>query len=165
VAETAGGAEAVRGAGTAGGSDHLLPDRVFSRGEITGVRHAVAGHVAAAGLDGDRLDGFVPAVDDIITNVVLHADGQGRIRLWLSAGAVRCEVTDRGSGIPDRYPAGDELPPAFAVGGRGIWLAHQLCDRVRVETGGSGSTVVLMVTLSGRPGRAELSAEAVGPRP
>ena len=76
------------------------------------------------------------AVNEVITNVVLHAGGQGRIVLWLAGGSAWCTVTDSGPGIPARYLSRPEVPGAFEVGGRGIWLAYQLCDEVhRMATG------------------------------
>jgi anti-sigma regulatory factor (Ser/Thr protein kinase) len=137
-----------------------LLEQAFSRPQITDIRHAVATRVARAGLGGDRLDGFVLAVNEIITNVVLHAGGAGRIRLWIDRGSAYCAVADEGPGIPDRYLAGDRLPSAFAIGGRGIWLAHQLCDSVIVRTDSSGSTVIMVSRLPGRAGCGDLATGA-----
>lgn len=143
-------------------TDQLL-DRVFSRPEITAVRHAVAAQVGRAGLAGDRLDGYVLAVNEIITNVVLHAGGNGRIRLWVAGGAAYCEVTDAGPGIPERHLAGDQLPSALQVGGRGIWLAHQLCDSVTVVSDGSGSAVTMVSRLPGHVERGDIQTGATAP--
>jgi anti-sigma regulatory factor (Ser/Thr protein kinase) len=124
-----------------------LADRSFHRDEITMVRHDVSDRLAAAGLTGDRLQGFVLAVNEVVTNVVLHAGGQGRIVLWLAGGSAWCAVTDSGPGIPARYLSTPEVPGAFEVGGRGIWLAYQLCDEVTVTTGPAGTTVGLRIAL------------------
>jgi anti-sigma regulatory factor (Ser/Thr protein kinase) len=125
----------------------FLLDRRFGREEITAVRHQVANHLAAAGLDGDRLQGFVLAVNEVITNVVLHAGGPGRIVLWLTGSSAWCTVTDSGPGIPERYLGEPATPSAFEVGGRGIWLAYQLCDEVTVATGPIGTTVGMRMAL------------------
>ena len=127
-----------------------LLDRRFGRDEIAVVRHEVSGRLAAAGLGGDRLQGFVLAVNEVITNVVLHAGGQGRAVLWLAGGSAWCTVTDSGPGIPARYLGRPEVPEAFEVGGRGIWLAHQLCDEVTVATGPIGTTIGLRIALPRR---------------
>jgi anti-sigma regulatory factor (Ser/Thr protein kinase) len=126
---------------------HLL-DRTFGRDEITVVRHEVQSRLIAAGLHGDRLHGFVLAVNEVITNVVLHAGGHGRIVVWLAGGSAWCTVTDSGPGIPQRFLDAPEVPEAFEVGGRGIWLAHQLCDEVTMATGPIGTTIALRITLS-----------------
>ncbi len=127
-----------------------LLDRRFGREEITVVRHEVSARLAAIGLVGDRLQGFVLAVNEVVTNVVLHAGGQGRIVLRLAAGSAWCRVTDSGPGIPARYLSRPEMPEAYEVGGRGIWLAYQLCDEVTVATGPIGTTIGLRIGLPRR---------------
>jgi anti-sigma regulatory factor (Ser/Thr protein kinase) len=125
-------------------------DRRFGREEITVVRHEVSGRLSAAGLGGDRLQGFVLAVNEVITNVVLHAGGHGRIVLSLTGGSAWCTVTDSGPGIPARYLSQPAAPAAFQVGGRGIWLAYQLCDEVTMATGPIGTTIGLRIGLPRR---------------
>ena len=125
-------------------------DRRFGREEITTVRHEVSRGLAAAGLGGDRLHGFVLAVNEVVTNAVLHAGGHGRIVLWLAAGSAWCTVTDSGPGIPARYLSRPAAPAAFEVGGRGIWLAYQLCDEVTMATGPIGTTIGLRIGLPRR---------------
>ena len=125
--------------------DSRLLDRWFGRDEVAMVRREVSGRLAAAGLGGDRLRGFVLAVNEVITNVVLHAGGEGRAVLWLAGGSAWCTVTDSGPGIPARYLRQPEVPSTYAVGGRGIWLAHQLCDEVTVATGPAGTTIGMRI--------------------
>ena len=126
--------------------DPLL-DRVFGRDEIAVVRHEISARLITAGLAGDRLHGFVLAVNEVITNVVLHAGGQGRVLLRLTGGWAWCTVTDSGPGLPSKYLAMPAIPEAFEVGGRGVWLAHQLCDELTVATGPIGTTIGLGIAL------------------
>jgi anti-sigma regulatory factor (Ser/Thr protein kinase) len=135
---------------SADGASPLL-DRRFGRDEIAVVRHEVLHGLGAAGLGGERLQGFVLAVNEVITNVVLHAGGQGRAVLWLAAGSAWCTVTDSGPGIPTQYLQPPAVPGAFETGGRGIWLAYQLCDEVTVATGPIGTTIGLRIGLPRRP--------------
>jgi anti-sigma regulatory factor (Ser/Thr protein kinase) len=130
-----------------------LLDRRFGRDEITVVRHEVLDRLGAAGLTGDKLHGFVLAVNEVITNVVLHAGGHGRIVLWLEAGSAWCTVTDSGPGIPAKYLSVPDVPEAFEVGGRGIWLAYQLCDEVTMATGPIGTTIGLRIDMPRRTTR------------
>jgi anti-sigma regulatory factor (Ser/Thr protein kinase) len=127
----------------------ILLDRRFGRDEITVVRHEVTARLGAGPL-GERLHGFVLAINEVITNAVLHAGGQGRIVLWTTGSAVVCTVTDAGPGIPEQFRRPPSVPEAFEVGGRGIWLAHQLCDKVTLATGPIGTTIELCVKLPGR---------------
>ncbi len=136
-------------AGGSAADRRTLLDRRFGRDEITVVRHEVMARLDP-GLLGERLHGFVLAINEIITNVVLHAGGQGRIVLSRTDAAVCCTVTDSGPGIPEQFRRPPAVPEAFEVGGRGIWLAHQLCDDVTMATGPIGTTVELCVH---RPGR------------
>jgi anti-sigma regulatory factor (Ser/Thr protein kinase) len=127
----------------------LLLDLVFGREDITAVRHQVSDCLAAIGFSGDRLSGFVLAVNEVITNVVLHAGGHGRLVLATRDGSAWCTVTDSGPGIPQRYLTPPDVPEAFEVGGRGIGLAYQMCDEVAIATGPIGTTIGLRMALPG----------------
>jgi serine/threonine-protein kinase RsbW len=116
----------------------------FDAEHITAVRHAVARCAAGVGLLGQRLEDYVLAVNEIVTNAVRHAGGHGRVRLWTQDGTIRCEVSDEGGGIPAEQLNGRELPPSYAVSGRGLWLARHLCDAVNVVTGPAGTTIQLV---------------------
>jgi anti-sigma regulatory factor (Ser/Thr protein kinase) len=120
----------------------------FGVAQITPVRHALSRAAAAAGLVGQRLEDFVLAVNEIVTNAVRHAGGRGTLRLWLAGGLLVCEVADRGDGIPRERLNGNGLPPSHAVSGRGLWLARHLVDEVAVSTGEAGTIVRLSSALS-----------------
>jgi serine/threonine-protein kinase RsbW len=117
---------------------------VFDHAAITSLRHAVGRCAAEAGLTGDRLDDFVVAVNELLTNAVRHGGGSGRLSLWRSADAVVCEVSDAGPGL-DRPlgAAGPERPAASGPGGWGLWLAEELTDSFDLTTGDLGTTVRL----------------------
>jgi anti-sigma regulatory factor (Ser/Thr protein kinase) len=129
--------------------DHAKLDRTFGRDDITVVRHEVQNRLGALGFTGDRLHGFVLAVNEVISNVVLHGGGRGRIVLWPTGGSAWCMVTDSGPGIPQQYLSPPDVPEAFEVGGRGIWLAYALCDEVTMATGPIGTTIGLRMALPG----------------
>ncbi|MEU8660229.1 ATP-binding protein [Actinoplanes philippinensis] len=125
----------------------VLLDRVFGPDDIAVLRHEAIRLLAAAGLAGDRQDGFVLAVNEVLTNVVLHAGGSGRVVLKIEDGSVWCVVTDSGPGIPGAYLDGLHAAEAFEVGGRGLWLAHRLCDEVTTATGPIGTSIGLRIIL------------------
>ncbi|PWK29890.1 ATP-binding protein [Actinoplanes xinjiangensis] len=123
----------------------VLLDRTFGPDDIAVVRHEITRLLAAVGFAGDRQHGFVLAVNEVLTNVVLHAGGTGRVVLKIEDGSVWCVVTDSGPGIPGAYLDGLHTPEAFEVGGRGLWLAHHLCDEVTTATGPIGTSIGLRI--------------------
>ena len=104
----------------------------------------MAEHGAAAGLTPARIGDLVLAVDEIATNSLRHGgvppDPQGP-----PAAAVVCEVRDAGR-IQDPM-VGRERPPPDRDGGRGLWLANQLCDLVQLRSFPTGAVVRLHLYL------------------
>jgi anti-sigma regulatory factor (Ser/Thr protein kinase) len=129
----------------------VLLDRSFGQDDITVLRHEVTARLRPLGLSADRRHGYILAVNEVITNVVLHAGGHGRLVLKLDAGSVWCVVTDAGPGIPGDYLDAPQAPEAFELGGRGLWLTHQLCDEVTTATGPIGTSIGLRIGLDATP--------------
>lgn len=128
----------------------------FTRREITAVRGAVSRHAADAGLHGERLHDFVLAVNEIVTNAVVHGGGHGELRLWTVGQTVGCDVVDDGpqhDGEPVRIAGvpGDGLGPREDVpeerGGRGLMLARLLVDSLDVRRSPDGTAVRLVSAL------------------
>jgi serine/threonine-protein kinase RsbW len=122
------------------GTEVLLTE-TFDRDAITALRHSVASCAGQAGLRGDRLDDFVVAVNELLTNAVRHGGGLGRVVVWSSDGAVVCEVSDSGSGLPASRQEPSRRPAADQPGGWGLWLAEELTDTFELVTGAGGTTV------------------------
>ncbi|MBB4663114.1 ATP-binding protein [Conexibacter arvalis] len=110
------------------------------------LRAAVAEHAAAAGLPARRAGDLVLAAHEIAANAHLHGGGSATLRTWTADGEFLCEVADRGAGMTDPH-AGSVEPEPAQIGGRGLWLARQLCDRVQIRTGAGGTVVRLHLTL------------------
>ncbi|WFE26907.1 ATP-binding protein [Solwaraspora sp. WMMD791] len=120
----------------------------FDRGQVTDLRHHVASCATSAGMRGQRLDDFVLAVNELITNAVRHGGGRGWLRLWRDAQSMFCEVSDNGAGIgSDRLRRRDRPAPNTA-GGWGLWLTERLTDTMAVATGPEGTTVRISLGLS-----------------
>jgi serine/threonine-protein kinase RsbW len=113
----------------------------FDRGQVTRLRHTLASCVERAGLAGQRLDDFVLAVNELITNAVRHGGGQGHVTLWNTGDMVLCEVSDDGRGIGAERLANHDRPAPDTAGGWGLWLADQLSDSMIVTTGPAGTSV------------------------
>jgi serine/threonine-protein kinase RsbW len=119
---------------------------------VTSLRHAVASSASDAGLAGDRLEDFVVAVNELLTNAVRHGGGAGHVSLWSTGGTVVCEVTDRGDGMPAGRRRAPRRPAIDEPGGRGLWLAGELTDDIEVDSGAGGTAVRVSVRLPRRRG-------------
>jgi anti-sigma regulatory factor (Ser/Thr protein kinase) len=111
------------------------------------VRHLVERSAYDAGLYGVRLDDFVLAVHEAVTNAVRYGSAPWGVAMWSDSGVLNCEVTDRGPGIPKEILNGSgRAATRFAYGGRGLWLMNRLTD-VMIQTGPEGTTIRLGMAL------------------
>ncbi|MFC6578927.1 ATP-binding protein [Planomonospora parontospora] len=101
-------------------------------------RGSLSGHLPAP-----VLEDLLLLLSELVTNAVVHSDsgrtagGRVTVRLAMSPGAVRVEVTDDGSaaGVP-----AVQVPEPEDDGGRGLWLVDLLATEWghhRDEAGGS----------------------------
>ena len=82
------------------------------------------------------------AVNEVATNSLTHGGGGGTVSVWREDDAtVVCELRDGGQ-ISDPL-AGRRRPAEDAVGGRGLWIANQVCELVQVRTFATGTAVRL----------------------
>ena len=79
------------------------------------------------------------AVDELATNSLRYARGEGMLRTWRENGALLVEVADEGH-IADPL-AGRDCPTPDEVGGRGLYLVNQLCDLVQLRSSPDGSVI------------------------
>jgi anti-sigma regulatory factor (Ser/Thr protein kinase) len=110
----------------------------FDRGGVSPLRHTVAARAGAAGLSGERLDDFVVAVNELLTNAVRHGGGIGHLTLSAENGSVICEVRDNGGGLDGISPL---RPAPDQPGGWGLWLVRELTDTCEIKTGPDGTAV------------------------
>jgi anti-sigma regulatory factor (Ser/Thr protein kinase) len=114
---------------------------VFDAERLGVVRRLVSREAANAGFVTRPIADLVLAVNEVATNSAQHGGGAGTLRVWRDGGVLVCEVRDRGH-FED--PLADRRRPAPGEnGGRGLWLANQLCDLVQVRSLSSGTTVRL----------------------
>jgi anti-sigma regulatory factor (Ser/Thr protein kinase) len=112
----------------------------FSREDLVHVRRAVAHDAHRAGLGANRTADLVLAVTELATNSLRHGGGRGVLRTWREDGAMVSEVRD--DGLIGDLLVGRRRPGPDDEGGRGVWMANQLCDLVQVRSSSSGGTVV-----------------------
>ena len=98
-----------------------------------------------AGLAEDRVVDFVIAVSEVAGNTVRHARSQGSMEIWCDAGEIICEIRD--SGVITDPMVGRRPPAADANGGHGLWLVHQICNKVELQSDENGTTVRLHFSL------------------
>lgn len=115
----------------------------FTGDKITVVRHAVIRQATGAGLAGNQLHDFVLAVNEIVTNAVVHGGGRGELRMWDNGQFLRCEVTDGGPGGLLDAPT----EPTPQGGRHGLRLARLLVDHLEILESAGGTAVRLMAGL------------------
>jgi anti-sigma regulatory factor (Ser/Thr protein kinase) len=103
------------------------------------IRHFVTRYAAQAGMAEDRAGDLALTVHELVANSVRHGGGDGTLLVWREADAVVCEVRDRGRF--DDPLVGRVEPSSGTEGGRGLWMANQLCELVQIRSFSDGATV------------------------
>ena len=102
-------------------------------------------------LDAADVEHLVFAVSEAVTNALIHGRPPVRFRLWTAPDRIVATVTDRGDGPAD--PFAGLLPVTDTCSaGLGLWLTHQLCSHVTLDTTDDGFTIRLVVGTP-QPGR------------
>lgn len=125
----------------------LPPPRVdaevltFGLAGLGEVRRRVIAAAERAGMEPAEVADLVTATSELAANSVMHGGGQGTLRLWQEDERLLAEVEDRGR--IEEPLVGRIRPDIHQEGGRGLWLANQLCDLVQIRSGAEGTTVRL----------------------
>ncbi len=117
----------------------------FGIAELSEVRHRVARAAEQAGLDPRGIADLVTAASELAANSVIHGGGRGTLRLWCEGSHLLAEVEDRG--LIDEPLVGRLRPAISQEGGRGLWLANQLCDLVQIRSSARRGTTVRLHVL------------------
>ena len=136
--------------GQATGSGEASLDQAFGPDDLYALRAAVAAHAAHLGAPPDRVAHLVIVAGELVSNAVRHGGGRGRLRLSRVDGAVACEVSDEGPGIPEPESAGTRTPSVLAVGGRGLFIVRRLASSLTIRNTGRGTTVTALVAVPGQ---------------
>jgi anti-sigma regulatory factor (Ser/Thr protein kinase) len=115
------------------------------RTDLSQVRALVLQHAREAGLSESRANDLVLAVSEVAANTLRHTESSGTMNLWHDQDEVVCEIQDEGT-ITDPL-AGRHRPPPDASGGHGLWLVHQVCDLVELNSDASGTTIRMHMTI------------------
>jgi anti-sigma regulatory factor (Ser/Thr protein kinase) len=115
------------------------------RDSLRTVRALVVDHAERSGLDPTAADGLTVAANEAAANSLRHGGGHGTIRVWRHGQTLICEISDAGQ--LNAPPLLGLLPPSLdQLGGRGLWLANQLCDLVQIRSTPAGTTVRLHIS-------------------
>lgn len=115
----------------------------FELSELSEVRQRVAAAAGRTGLDQRGVADLVTATSELAANSVIHGGGSGTLRLWSEGDDLLAEVED--GGLIEEPLVGRQRPRIAQEGGRGLWLANQLCDLVQIRSGAWGTKVRLHV--------------------
>ncbi len=121
---------------------HVLP---FGIGTLQAVRKFAGRHAALAGMSEHRKDDVLFVVNEVATNSVRHAGGQGQLRAWRDRDELVFEIRDDGR---IREPLVGRTRPALGqIDGMGLWLVNQLCELVQVRSSAAGTVVRMHIAL------------------
>jgi anti-sigma regulatory factor (Ser/Thr protein kinase) len=127
-------------------SPRRKPDMPFLyTNNLSEVRALAERHARKAGLPDARVIDFVIAVSEVAANTVRHAHSTGSMEIKSDATEIVCEMRDQG--VITDPTVGRQQPPPNATGGHGLWLVHQVCDRVELNSDENGTVVRLYMSL------------------
>jgi len=116
------------------------------RDDLAQVRAFTASHAHQAGLPDRRVRDLVIAVAELAANTLVHTSSAGTLGIWATTSEVICQVHDTGR-IEDPLAGRLHPHPADPGGGRGLWVANQLCDLVEIRTVRNGTQIRLHMRL------------------
>jgi two-component sensor histidine kinase len=76
----------------------------------------------------------VLAAHELAANVIRHAEGPGRLRVWSLPGTLYCQVDD---GVASAF-AVDSLP---CEPGHGLWVVRQVASQMQTLSSPAGTSV------------------------
>jgi anti-sigma regulatory factor (Ser/Thr protein kinase) len=118
----------------------------FQREHLSELRATLAEHARAAGLPQVRVEDLLVAASEVATNSVLYGGGSGTLTIWRDGQCIGCDICDRGR-IAEPL-VGRQRPRPDQPGGRGIWIANQLCDLVQIRAATEGNVVRLQMSVA-----------------
>ena len=144
----------------------LILDMTFDSRTLHVLRADVRAQASRAGFPDHQVGDLVLAIHELAANAVHHGAGAGRLRIWIVAGALHCQVDDGalasgdlaapGAGHADGEATRTEgSPGSSAVGswqatpGHGLWVVQEVAGQLQVTSGAQGTRAT--VTFSPSP--------------
>jgi anti-sigma regulatory factor (Ser/Thr protein kinase) len=122
----------------------------FGLADLGRVRQLIRRAALEAGLPPAKADGLVVAVNEVAANALVHGRPPAVLQVWGRPREVICEISDAGPGIDDVH-AGQLRPEPDRAGGRGLWLARQLCDAFEIRNEGESAVLLHVAAIGGGP--------------
>ncbi len=113
----------------------------FDRSGLSDVRRRVGRAAQEAGFPLSDSADLVVAASELAANSVAHGGGTGTLRIWQESDRLIVELQD--AGTIEEPLVGRLRPEPTQEGGRGLWLANQLCDLVQIRSGAGGTQIRL----------------------
>lgn len=113
----------------------------FDRLSLHTLRSSLVRFATDAAIREIRMADLVLAVNEIAANSVAHGAGCGTLTLWADQQSLICEVHDEGHFAEPL--AGGRRPDPQDAGGRGLWIANQLCDLTQLRRTPTGTRIRL----------------------
>jgi serine/threonine-protein kinase RsbW len=129
---------------------HVVLVERFVAADLRRLRDRCRTVLGCIGFDDERTSMFVAAINECLANAIRHGGGRRGLVLIDDGAVVIAEIIDQGPGLSTPIPR--HLPAADALGGRGLWMAQQMVDRMALTTGPSGTTVRLEMAHSSSNG-------------
>jgi len=124
----------------------VVPYRIERPEDLVDVRAFVTARGRAADLSRLSTEELALAASELAANALVHGRSPRRLWTYVADDRFVCRLEDAGPGFRD--PLAGYFPPASnAHGGRGLWIARQLCDVVEITSDRAGTVVVLQVRL------------------
>ncbi|MFI7602834.1 ATP-binding protein [Actinoplanes sp. NPDC049681] len=117
---------------------------MFDQHTLALVRRELGRYGRAVGLNDRLLSNLVLAVNEITTNAVRHAGGEGRLRMWQDRHTLWCVIEDRGPGISQEHLERSYRRRPGYIGGHGLWLTRHICDEIDIRTSRYAGTRVTL---------------------
>lgn len=141
---------------------HVLMAERFDAIDLRRLRDGCRAALRHTVLDDDRTWMFVVAINECVTNAIRHGGGHGQFILIDDGAVLVAEIIDQGPGFSTTIP---EQPPARdALAGRGLWMVQRIVDRMTLNTGLGGTTVLLEMAYTSSNGR-HTGADGLHPAP
>ena len=133
-----------------GGTNSLVIEASLDR--LEEVRGFVSGFAKEAGVDEDTISDFVLAVDEAVTNIIVHGyrnqPGSIEVKIENNGGSLCIRLMDRAPKFDPCSHQSLNLEAALekdTPGGFGLHLIRRIADELEYETDGSGRNVFSLI--------------------